>query len=232
MNLYAIKQWDDHYENSRSRKVGDLSWVPIPNRHDGENFSAIMVHPNGAEIYAAWILILQVASRCQPRGTLLRDNGQPHTAQTLSIKTRAPAKWFSLALDFLTKETDWLDVAELAQECQHTDTQIPLDYQSSAEEQKEQKERTEANSVAAGDLVFPSNLSTPEFGAVWARWERHRKEKRQKLTPTTIESQLEMLSKLGVESAIASINQSIEKGWQGLFEPAHKPQPRKAKFQP
>ena len=129
MKLYKIRAWAALFENNRSRTVKELSWVPIPNRHDGENFSQIMVNKNGAEIYAAWVLILQVASRCQPRGTLLRDNQKPHTPASLSIKTRAPEKWFVLALDFLENNTDWLeidanwqdDVGQVRQACQAGD---------------------------------------------------------------------------------------------------------------
>lgn len=110
MKLYKIRDWAALFENNRSRVVIELSWVPIPNRHDGENFSRIVAHPQGAEIFAAWILLLQVASRCQPRGTLLRDNRQPHDSQSLALKTRAPSKWFDLAFDFLEKNTDWLEI--------------------------------------------------------------------------------------------------------------------------
>ena len=112
MKLYKIRNWAALFENNRSRTVKDLAWVPIPNRHDGENFSLIMANENGAEIFAAWVLILQVASRCQPRGSLVRDNQKPHTAATLSIKTRAPEKWFKIALNFLESETDWLEITD------------------------------------------------------------------------------------------------------------------------
>ena len=115
IKLYKIREWSAWYENNRSRTVKELSWVPIPNRHDGENYSAVVTHPDGAVIFAAWVLILQVASRCQPRGTLLRDNKQPHTAATLSLKTRAPEVWFKTALEFLENNTDWLEIDDICQ---------------------------------------------------------------------------------------------------------------------
>ena len=110
--------------------------MPIPNRHDGENFSLIMAHEHGSEIFAAWVLILQVASRCQPRGSLVRDNKKPHTPATLSIKTRAPENWFKLALDFLEKETDWL---EIDTNCHLADSKLPDACQSPDEEGKGRK---------------------------------------------------------------------------------------------
>ena len=36
MILYRIKNWDERYENNRSRRVKDLQWVPTPNHHDGD----------------------------------------------------------------------------------------------------------------------------------------------------------------------------------------------------
>ncbi len=142
MKLYRIHKWNDWFENSRSRKVADLGWVPIPNRHDGECYSAIVAHPDGAKIYSAWILMLQVVSKCHERGTLVRDNLKPHTPATLSLKTRAPQKWFEVAIAFLTTETDWLVVEDIKDECHADTTTIPPEYQPSAEERKKEgKER-------------------------------------------------------------------------------------------
>lgn len=74
---------------------------------------------------------------------------------------------------------------------------------------------------------FPENLNTESFAKAWLEWEQHRTEKRQSLTPSTIEKQLAKLAKLGHERAIAAINHSIENGYIGIFEPkpnGHKPQ--------
>jgi len=122
---YRINKWDEYFENNRSKKVRDLAWVPVPNRHDGENYSMIMAHENGAEIFAAWVLIIQVASKCEPRGTLVRDGGKPHTPKTLSVKTRAPESWFNVALEYLAQETDWLIAEGLAEDCHPPATQVP-----------------------------------------------------------------------------------------------------------
>jgi flagellar biosynthesis GTPase FlhF len=79
------------------------------------------------------------------------------------------------------------------------------------EEEKEKKLNKEKK--------IPDNLNTPEFLAAWANWVKHRQEIRHTLTPTTIETQLKRLSRWGVTRAIEAINQSIEQGYQGLFEP-------------
>lgn len=120
---YTIKDWDSHYENSRSRAVENLRWVCVPNRHDGEGYSIVMEQDNAAELFAAWVLILQVSSKCRARGTLLREDGTPLTPKALAIKTRAPEKWFVDAFKFFTTNVKWL-------ECHHTDTQVAGDHQS------------------------------------------------------------------------------------------------------
>jgi hypothetical protein len=133
VKLYKIRDWAAIFENNRSRTVKDLAWVPIPNRHDGENYSLIMAQKNASEIFAAWVLMLQVASRCHPRGSLVRDNQKPHTPLTLSTKTRAPEKWFEIALNFLEKETDWL---EIEIDCQSYDSQVSVSAHPTDEEGK------------------------------------------------------------------------------------------------
>lgn len=50
----------------------------------------------------------------------------------------------------------------------------------------------------------------------WARWEQYRKEKKQKLTDSTVKLQLKMLEKYK-DSHVAIIDQSIRNGWTGLF---------------
>ena len=60
-------------------------------------------------------------------------------------------------------------------------------------------------------------LNTPEFQGAWRDWEQHRAEIRHKLTPTSAKRQLKMLSDAGPEAAVKMIEQSIEKGWRGLF---------------
>jgi len=57
------------------------------------------------------------------------------------------------------------------------------------------------------------------FSKAWEQWIAYRKEIKRPLKPSTITMQLDDLSKLGEDNAIASIHQSIKNGWQGLFPP-------------
>ena len=64
----------------------------------------------------------------------------------------------------------------------------------------------------------PESLNTAAFLAAWAEWITHRREIRHSLKPTTAGKQLEKLAKAGPEVAVKMIGQSIENGWQGLFD--------------
>lgn len=88
--ILRIANWKDLYENNRTRELKSLTWVPVPNRHDGHGYAMILSLKNGPALYGAWQVILQVASRCEPRGTLVREGGKPHTASSLALMTRFP----------------------------------------------------------------------------------------------------------------------------------------------
>lgn len=89
-----IVGWSNHYENNRTRELKHMEWVPIPNKQDGDGYTELLDHPRGAAHFGAWCALLQVASRCDPRGTLLRDGGKAHDPASLQRMTRIPgAVW-------------------------------------------------------------------------------------------------------------------------------------------
>lgn len=65
---------------------------------------------------------------------------------------------------------------------------------------------------------LPEELDTPEFRATWAEWIQHRIEIKKPMKPTSAKTLLKTLAAAGERKAIESINQSIENGWQGVFD--------------
>ncbi len=103
---YRIKNWDRHYETNDTRKLVSLHWVKVPNQQDSLAYRLIAAHPRGAEIFAAWVLILQVASkgRKDERGNL------PLSPEELGIVTGFPADIFSVAIEYLkTPKIGWIE---------------------------------------------------------------------------------------------------------------------------
>jgi hypothetical protein len=103
-----VREWATHFENNRTRELKYLDWVPVPNKHDGDGFTEIMDHESGVAHYGAWMLIVQVASKCEPRGTLLREGGKPYDAVSLARVTRASRKVFEEAIPRLLN-AGWLE---------------------------------------------------------------------------------------------------------------------------
>jgi hypothetical protein len=89
------------------------------------------------------------------------------------------------------------------------------------EENREEDKRIEENKKekiplrAVVENPFP--LESPVSKA-WSEWEQHRKEKKQKLTPSTIKKQIKFLGGRADPEIIEIINRSITNGWTGLFE--------------
>ena len=69
-------------------------------------------------------------------------------------------------------------------------------------------------STEALTLPFPSD----EFKISWEKWRKFRVEIKKRLTPSMIEAQLADMAKMGEKRAIAMIEHTIRKGWQGLRE--------------
>ena len=110
---YRIRDWGLHFENSRSRDYKKLDWVPIPNKHDGKGYRRLMAEVDGAALLGAWLLIVQVASKCRVRG-VLADNEGPLDASDLAIKTGAPVMLFERALEFLkSPRIGWVEHVDL-----------------------------------------------------------------------------------------------------------------------
>jgi hypothetical protein len=117
--ILKIRDWDTHFENSASRKLTRLSWVPVPNKTDGEGYTALVDNQNGAAHLGAWYAILEAASRQTPRerrgelpGGIPQDLGG--ICRSLGRISRLPPAIFSEVIPRLL-EIGWLEkVAESA----------------------------------------------------------------------------------------------------------------------
>lgn len=99
--LLRVRDWAEKFENNRTKEIKDLKWVPTPNKHDGDGYTELVEHENGAAHFGCWNAIVQVASKCEPRGTLLRDTGKPHDSASLARMTRLPEPMLREAIERL-----------------------------------------------------------------------------------------------------------------------------------
>jgi len=81
---------------------------------------------------------------------------------------------------------------------------------------------TPSSSSSSSSSISTESLSLPfaslEFEEAWKKWQKHRTELKKKLTPTMMEAQFSDMLKMGEKRAIAMINFTLSKGWQGLRE--------------
>ena len=126
MKLYKIRDWAIHFENNRTREMKNMSWIPVPNKHDGDGYTTLVSRENGAALLGAWLVILQVASRCEIRGTLLRSGKTPHDSRSLARITRLPMEIISEALKVCSTELDWIEI-EVLMEIPQDGAEIPQD---------------------------------------------------------------------------------------------------------
>ena len=113
MDTYRIKDWDDNFEIAQSRKCAGMkmSWVSIPNKHEGEGYNALKEEPKRVEVFCAWVLLVQTASKMPVRG-VLEDKRGPLTSKRLALRTGFPEEIFELAFEVLTDDKiGWLEIA-------------------------------------------------------------------------------------------------------------------------
>lgn len=116
MDMYRIRDWNKHFENNRTRDLVHMQWVPIPNKQDGDGYTALLLdHENGPAHFGAWCAIVQVASKCEPRGTLMRETGKPHDARSIARITRLPVAVVAEALERLIgDEIGWMELVAIS----------------------------------------------------------------------------------------------------------------------
>src|SRR5689334_3121771 len=112
-----VKNWQEDFEISQSKRVvGPLSWVPLPTRQDGLKFSRLMRRKDGVTVFGTFILLLEIAARCEPRGSFLTKNGKMMTSSDFAEMSRAPRAVFDRAVKVLiSEEIGWLELGALSE---------------------------------------------------------------------------------------------------------------------
>lgn len=110
---YRIRNWSKLYEKAQSRDVKQISWVAIPNSHEGRGFIDLMARTDALEIFGCFVLILQVASKCPTRGLLLREDGPLTPLDCARICRSARIDIFEKAFQVLSSDPiKWIEKIE------------------------------------------------------------------------------------------------------------------------
>lgn len=141
---YAIKNWEHWFENAQSTRYKNISWVPIPNKHDGKGYRRITILPDGNNIivFTAWVLLVQIASKMPVRGVLADETGALDF-EDFEAMTGYPSTMFQTAIPFLLhKKIDWLEVvnSSLLGACsEQTHSPTPRKEEKRTEENKKEE---------------------------------------------------------------------------------------------
>jgi len=98
-----VRDWDQLYENNRSRELNRTAWFPAPNDLAADWYAEIVSDQDGAAHLGVWYALLMVASKAKPRGSLVRSDGQPHRLESLARVTRLSEPLLKAALARLLK---------------------------------------------------------------------------------------------------------------------------------
>lgn len=139
-NVYQILQWNEHFENSRSREIEHPAFVLMPNKQHGMGFQRIILAGadplEGAATFGLWTMILQACSRQPSNAEVKRDgwltddgqpDGQPWDAEDLALRWRLPVAFVQRALDlFCNPKVGWMA-------CRSSADQLPTKKQPAAD---------------------------------------------------------------------------------------------------
>ena len=237
---YRIRGWVELLENAQSRKCARLTWVPVPNKHDGKSFRRLMGLPNGPSLYGAWLLLLQVASKCPERGVLADEDG-PLTAEDLSLKTGCPESLFAEAFaELASDKIPWLEAERLDEngkvvaEWERAPTPLPDPSTGAGLNGRELNGRNGTEKKDAADVStksrkrpakiqesdpLPAELDTEAGRKALDEFREHRRQLKKPLTPMGEKKLLAEWATKGVARFVDAVDHSVSNGWQGLFEP-------------
>lgn len=117
---YRIRDWKKHFEVASSRKLKRLDWVALPVKLDGEGYTYLVDHQNGAAHYGAWVAMMGIAAKQKERGALPEGTGG--LSATLARISRIPLSVFNEVIPRLL-ELEWIEKYELS----------PLDFSNLAD---------------------------------------------------------------------------------------------------
>lgn len=116
--VWKVRDWDNLYENHKSRTYDECSFVCVPNKQHGTGFTRVLASSDGLANYGVFCLILGALSR-QPRTRdgWMTDNGQSDgyawTPSDMALRWRTDTSRILAAMAVLTgPSVGWIDTYE------------------------------------------------------------------------------------------------------------------------
>ena len=125
-SFYRIRDWQDLYENNRTRELKNMCWIPVPVNLSGKGYCTIMEDDNGnrrkegPSIFGAFVSILEVAAECNPRGDLIDSDREPLSFTSLGKMCRISPQLIERTIVFCVNPLKWIQIIDLATNCEIT----------------------------------------------------------------------------------------------------------------
>lgn len=209
--VLRIKDWDETFENSLTRRREQINSFCVPNKQDGMAFSRILSKENGVQAYGLFMLLASLCSKHRrPREGWLTDDG---TSSGTPWSPSDIGRRYGLSQETVVS---LLDVLE--------EWVVPIDVDNLAEAEPEPIIPDGGAASPAQEITFPAPLDCDEFKTKWSEYTAYRQARKIKpLLPISQNHQIKMLAGWGKAAAIESIDQTIRAGWMGLFAPKSVP---------
>jgi hypothetical protein len=171
--MLRVRDWAGRFENSRTRELRSLAWLPVSTDLSSDIYTAILDHKDGAAHYGAAVALYIVASKSTPRGDLRREDGRAHTAESLARVVRMPRELIQDAIQRLIeigdievvksksskiKRPTWRQPATMSHHVATTPHDVATPRQLSALEQK----GTEGKESSSSEGKEKNGTATPE----------------------------------------------------------------------
>lgn len=147
----------------------------MPVKLDGDGYTAIMEHKDGATHFGVFCALVKLAATCQPRGIFCHSSGRPMDIKDFIRRTRVREEAMTAALKRLTdKEIGWIveveynpsanvlaDDANVLASSDHYSTE-----QDSTEQDKTRQDKTGATENPRAHFEIPSVGDVVEYGKI------------------------------------------------------------------
>jgi hypothetical protein len=165
MTVYRIIDWNEHFENSRSREIEHPAFVYMPNKQHGLGFQRLtrLSGLEGAAAFGLWVFILQACSRqtgteiAQRSGWLTDDGtptGTPWDADDMAMRWGMPVEFAQKVLDLLcSPRVGWMRVYDA----------VPQEVANDRQETAETNGRSSADHRQIIGRTLPTELNRTEL---------------------------------------------------------------------
>ena len=160
---WAIKDWNDVWEDYRSREVSRLHWIKFKLDRNSEAYPLLVSSRQGVAAYGVFWALVLVAARCPVRGVLADERG-PMTTARLAARTRISAELIEEAVAVLAgPEIGWLYKSEVST------YGAPMKVHLRTDGAPTEPPQTTDGEGSDGDIARPRDKTTHETATATAR---------------------------------------------------------------